>query len=296
MTNFPTPTDFFRPVHCIAGLPFDAYSLGEVIHCLDVAIDQGRRCFLSTPNTNFVVMAKADADFRRSVLISDLSIPDGIPIVWLAYLIGAPLRHRVAGSSLIETLNRRRYQPIRIYLFGGPPDVGRKASFRLNRQAGGLCCVGFNEAGMGSVEELSAEKTIASINQTNPDILLVALGAKKGQRWIEHNLYTCTAPVISHLGATINFMANTLKRAPAQWQHYGFEWLWRIIQEPFLWRRYAHDGFILLGMVVKVLFLRPYTKLLQLPFNRRASLILVCHHPNNTSEIFLSGHWNKNNE
>jgi len=75
-------------------------------------------------------------------------------------------------------------------------------------------------------------------------------GRQKGQAWIEHNRTHITVPIISHLGAVINFVAGKLSRAPVWVQRTGLEWLWRIKEEPSLWRRYASDGLVLLKLLI----------------------------------------------
>jgi N-acetylglucosaminyldiphosphoundecaprenol N-acetyl-beta-D-mannosaminyltransferase len=108
-----------------------------------------------------------------------------------------------------------------------------------------VTCVGFDEPGFGSVEDMSSPEHIGRINMSAPDFVVVAIGAKKGQAWIQHNLTRITAPVISYLGAVVNFAAGTVSRAPRWAQAARLEWLWRVMQEPALWRRYANDGFAL---------------------------------------------------
>jgi len=71
---------------------------------------------------------------------------------------------------------------------------------------------------------------------------VVALGARKGQLWIDRNRQRLQVPVVSHLGAVVNFVAGNVKRAPLWMQKSGLEWVWRILQEPLLWRRYFLDG------------------------------------------------------
>jgi N-acetylglucosaminyldiphosphoundecaprenol N-acetyl-beta-D-mannosaminyltransferase len=111
-------------------------------------------------------------------------------------------------------------------------------------------CVGNEFPGLGSIEEMSGDASIAKINASGADFLLVALGASKGQAWIVHNRARISVPVISHLGAVLNFVAGTVTRAPKWMQNCGLEWLWRIKEEPLLWRRYVHDGRTLLSLFV----------------------------------------------
>ena len=241
--------DFQRNVYCLLGLPFDAVDqAGAVKRVRDAAIRRDR-CFMSTPNLNFLIGCRTDAGFRDSVVHSDLSIADGMPLVWIARALDLPIRERVAGSDLFEQLGSDGTHPLSVYFFGGLPGIAQMACERLNERAPGLVCAGYESPGFGSVAAMSTEETIARINASGADFVVVALGAKKGQAWIEHNRARITAPVISHLGAVLNFVAGTVNRAPARLQTSGLEWLWRIKEEPALWRRYFGDGLALLNLL-----------------------------------------------
>ncbi|WP_343722393.1 WecB/TagA/CpsF family glycosyltransferase [Herbaspirillum seropedicae] len=245
--------DFQRDVWSILGLPFDRVSLGQAAGILQRAASERRRCFLSTPNLNFAVACLDDAAFRHSVIQSDLSIADGMPLVWIARALGLPIKERVAGSSLFQALREQRMEngqaPLRVYFFGGPPGVAQAADEKLNATPSGLRSVGYASPGFGSIEEMSPPQALAHINDSRADFLVVALGAKKGQAWIQHNLAQLRAPVVSHLGAVVNFVAGTVSRAPRWAQKTGLEWLWRIKEEPKLWRRYFDDGMALLRLL-----------------------------------------------
>ena len=241
---------FERNVYCLLGLPFDAVDMAEAERQIRYAAMHRRPCFFSTPNLNFVVACLADGEFRDSVICSDLSIADGMPLVWIARLLGIPIRERVTGSGLFEQLRKGTSTQLLVYFFGGMERVAEAACRGLNTEPSGLACAGYEFPGFGSVDEMSSEESIAKINASGADFLLVSLGAKKGQAWIEHNRARISVPVISHLGAVLNFVAGTVNRAPAWMQNIGLEWLWRIKEEPMLWRRYFGDGLVLLTLLV----------------------------------------------
>jgi len=246
--------DFSRNVWCLLGLPFDAITLEQTAIEILSAANERKSCFLSTPNMNFLCAAQTDNAFRASVINSDLSIADGFHIVLVTKLLGIPIPERVAGSDLIEHLYRRRTTvPLKVFFFGGEPGVGKLASQKINQKPAGLLAIGHYAPGFGTVDEMSAPEIINNINQHDVEFLIVSLGAKKGQAWIELNRRQLNAPVISHLGAVINFYAGTVKRAPMLVQRLGFEWLWRIYQEPGLWRRYYNDGKIYLILLLCVI-------------------------------------------
>lgn len=246
--------DFDREVYCIGGLPFDAIDLSQTMSRLHEAKHSKRPCFLTTPNLNFLALSQQDAAFRNSVLHSDLVIADGAPIVWLAKLLGIPIQERVAGSTLFEALGKEPQEKMKVYFFGGPTGVAAEASTRINEQSTGLTCVGHHSPGFGTVEEMSETTIIDNINLSDADFLVVALGAKKGQAWIVNNLHKIKIPLVSHLGAVVNFEAKRLKRAPVGLQKMGLEWVWRIKEEPHLWRRYWGDGWFLLRFLATKIF------------------------------------------
>lgn len=241
-------------VHLL-GLPFDRVTMDDAVRQVLEAVRTRRRLFLSTPNLNFLVAAQRDPAFRASVLDSDLSLADGMPLVWMSRLLGTPLPERVAGSSLFERLRDEPrpagVDPIRVYFFGGPPGAAEAAARRLNGQGGGMVCVGFESPGFGTVEDMSGEEVIARINAAGADFLVVALGAEKGQAWIQRNRSRLQAPVLSHLGAVVNFAAGTVSRAPVWMQRAGLEWVWRVKEEPRLWRRYAGDARALASLLLR---------------------------------------------
>ena len=234
--------DFSRAVYHVLGLPFDALDMAAATQRIRAAVALRRQCFFSTPNLSFVTAALTNPALRDSVVRSDMSIADGMPLLWAARLMGVPLPERVAGSSLFATLWHAHGAPIKVFFFGGAEGVAEAASQRLNADAAGLRCVGFDSPGFGSVAQMSSDERIGRINATGAEFIVVSIGVAKGQAWIEHNRERLHAPVLAYLGAVVNFVAGTVQRAPAWMQRAGLEWLWRISEEPPLWRRYASDA------------------------------------------------------
>lgn len=239
-----------RDVHCLLGLPFDVVDMAGAVSRVRNAVMLREQCFLSTPNLNWIVGCLTDDAFRDSVIHSDLSIADGTPLLWIAKLLRVPLRERVAGSTLFENIRRGSGEKISAFFFGGPEGVAEAACRQLNSEGMGFICAGYETPGFGSVEEMSTDEIIRRINASRADFLVIALGARKGQAWIERNLERLNVPVISHLGAVVNFVAGTAIRAPVWTQKIGLEWLWRIKEEPNLWRRYFFDGMAFLRLMV----------------------------------------------
>lgn len=289
-------TNFQRKVVCILGLPFDAVSMAQAQAEVSDAIRSQRRCFLSTPNLNFLMASQSDTDFRDSVIRSDLSVADGMPIIWMARLLGLPLPERVAGSTLFDRLRCQAALPIKVFFFGAPDGVAAKAGVVLNQEQGRMTCVGARSPGFGTIAEMSTPALIDEINAAQPDFLVVALGAKRGQAWIEHNLARLEVPVVSHLGAVVNFVAGSIEQAPEKLGRSGLEWLWRIKEEPELWRRYRDDGVafirILITHVIPCAWFSMRARSRQLA---NVMPVVSVAHGSDCNRITLEGDWHAGN-
>ena len=291
VVNGATPDDLSREVYCILGIPVDAIERPAVLRRIETAAASRAPFLISTPNLNFLVNSQSDSEFRESLLLSDLCPADGMSIVWIARLVGVPIKHRIAGSDFFDKLEAEynSAKPLKIFLFGGAEGVAVTASRALNARPGGLCCVGAVCPGFGSIEEMSRQDIIDYINSGNADFLAASLGAKKGQLWLMRNHYRLLVPIRVHLGASINFQAGTLKRAPPIMREFGLEWLWRIKEEPHLWRRYWNDGSVLLRLLLtRVLPLAIWTWWLRLKYRQR-DLIITRAVSHESVTVSLSG-------
>ena len=249
--------DLGRQVHALLGFAFDAVDLSQTVELLRRRAHDRTPCFLTTANLNFVVTALGDPSFRQTALRSDLCVADGMPILWIARLMGVPIRHRVAGADLFERLRFTARplsgQTVKVYFFGGPPGAAEAAREKINARAGLLECVGGESPGFGPVETMSQPAQIDRINASGADFLVAAIGAQKGQTWLDRNRTRLNVPLLSYLGAVVNFEADHVTRAPAWMRHAGLEWAWRTAQEPGLWRRYLRDGLVVGRWVVKAI-------------------------------------------
>ena len=235
--------DLSRNVFGILGMPLDALDLAALVEQIDGAVAARRRFFLSTANVNFLLTSRVDQQFRESLLLSDGCTVDGQPMVWIARLMGMPLFQRASGSDLFDALrSRQRLDRLKVFLFGGAEGVAETLSTSINAEDGGLACVGALNPGFGAISEISADPIIDRINASGADFLTVFLSARKAQAFLLQNCDRLDVPVRAQLGTTINFQAGIVRRAPKVIQRMGFEWLWRVKEEPHLWRRYFSDG------------------------------------------------------
>jgi N-acetylglucosaminyldiphosphoundecaprenol N-acetyl-beta-D-mannosaminyltransferase len=248
----PPRDELLRQIFGVLGLPIDAIGLEPSLRALKAAIEKKEVFLLSTPNVNFLITSRVEPQFRESLLMSDLCVVDGMPITWIARLLGVPIKERVTGADLFDALklDDRVDRPLRVFLFGGTGDVAARVGEKLNARPRGLKCVGTLNPGVGTVDEMSSEKIIEEINASRADLLAVFLSAKKAQCWLLQNHDRLRIPVRAQFGATINFEAGLINRAPLVLRRAGLEWLWRVKEEPYLWRRYWGDGKSLLRLLL----------------------------------------------
>ena len=205
-----------------------------------------------------------------------------MPIIWIAWLSGIPIKNRIAGSDIFDALKAEHStaHPLKVFLFGGHEGVAAAASRALNGQRGGLYCVGWFYPGFCSAEEMSRDDIIDNINSSGADFLVASLGAQKGQLWLQRNHHRLLIPVRAHLGASLNFQAGTVRRAPPIMRKFGLEWLWRIKEEPYLWRRYWNDGRVLLRLLfTHVLPFAFWTWWLRLRYERPGEDLIITPGP-----------------
>ena len=125
-------------------MPVDAIGMSAALGRIASAAAGKVPFLISTPNLNFLINSQSNSDFRESLILSDLCTADGMPIIWIAWLIGIPIKYRVAGSDMFDALKaeQRPADLLKIFFFGGAEGVAAAASQVLNSQPKGLCCVG----------------------------------------------------------------------------------------------------------------------------------------------------------
>jgi N-acetylglucosaminyldiphosphoundecaprenol N-acetyl-beta-D-mannosaminyltransferase len=251
VADWDAPDDLARPVYCILGLPIDAVEMPDVLLRIEAAAASTTPLLFSTVNVNYLAFSERDPTFKDSILRADLCVIDGMPVVWIARFMGLPIRCRIAGSDVFAALKSRpSARKLKLFLLGGDDGVAEEAARVINQRTDRMQCVGSINPGFGSVDEMSRIEIIDQINASGANFLIISLGAQKGHHWLLRNHNRLRVPIRTHLGAVFNFEAGTVKRAPHRIAILGLEWLWRIKEEPRLWRRYWRDGQVLLRLLL----------------------------------------------
>ncbi len=252
----------------MSGVPVDDVLMQEALQVIEKMIEKGGTHQVATANVDYLVHATKDAEYRRILCMCDLVVADGMPIVWTSRLFGIPLRERVTGADMVPELvrlsGRKGYS---IFLLGATPEVAEKAESEMQIMSPGVRVVGRMSPPVRPLNEFDNEPILAAIEAARPDILLVAFGSPKQEKWISRNRHRLNVPVCIGIGGTLDFMAGTVKRAPAWMQKTGMEWLFRMCVDPArLVPRYSADAlwmvrYLLGQLVVQSLFRRPVAAL-----------------------------------
>ncbi len=222
-------------------VPVDIVTRREALDRIDDLVAAGEGGAVFTPNVDHVVLADENAMFRAAYARASLSLADGMPLVWTSRLLGAPLPERVAGSDLVEPLLVRAAQRgWRVGFFGGGPGVAALARDKVRERLPALDIVGVHAPVVGLDDSPSQRAAaIAPLLDTKPHLVLVALGAPKQEIWIDQVRGALRPAVLVGVGASLDFLAGTIPRAPRWMAGSGLEWLYRLGREPRrLWRRY----------------------------------------------------------
>jgi N-acetylglucosaminyldiphosphoundecaprenol N-acetyl-beta-D-mannosaminyltransferase len=236
------PAGAEQPV-VILGVPFDRVTLAGAIDRIDSMVAEGGTHYVVTPNVDFLVKAGRDPELHRILGDADLVLCDGTPLVWASHLLGDPLPGRVAGSDLIPCLLQRAAdRQWRIFLLGGSPEVAAEAATRIAAMHPSLPEIAYYSPPFSKLDEMNNDEIAARVRAADPDIVLVCFGCPKQEKWISRFGARLNVPVMIGAGATIDFLAGKMARAPSWMRQSGTEWIFRLIQEPRrLARRYADD-------------------------------------------------------
>ncbi len=220
-------------------VPVDVMSFSQALSAVEQLVEAGQGGYVFTPNIDHVVTADSHPAFAEAYQRANLSFADGMPIVWASRLLGTPLPERVAGSDLVGPLLQLAGQKKwRVAFFGGGPQVAEKAAAIASEKWG--THVVSTAAPLVNVSDDAQVAAIASeLAAARPQLILLALGAPKQELLIARIAEQVKPAVLLGIGASLDFIAGTVKRAPALMRKTGFEWLYRLAQEPRrLWRRY----------------------------------------------------------
>ena len=214
----------------ILGVDVDAVTMAEAVDVVRRAMDTRAGVMVATANAEMLMRATHDEELRHILNASALVVPDGAGTVWAARHLGHAMPERVAGYDLAQELLRcAPAEGRRVYVFGSAPGVAEKAKAKAEQLYPGIEIVGVRNGFFSPADNAAI---IAEIRAARPDLLLVALGVPKQEKWIAAHLAELDVPVAIGVGGTLDVMAGVMKRAPYWMQKAKLEWLFRGLMQP----------------------------------------------------------------
>ncbi|HEX9494359.1 MAG TPA: WecB/TagA/CpsF family glycosyltransferase [Candidatus Limnocylindria bacterium] len=218
----------------ILGVGFDRVALVDAIAEIEQRLDAGERTFIITANPEFVMLCRSDREVAAIAERADLVVPDGTGAVVAARFLGDPLPGRAPGRLLVDRLaavaSERR---LSLFLLGAAPGVAERAAATLRARHPDLRIAGTHA---GHAEDDA--DVVPRVAAVAPDIVLVAFGMPRQERWIARNVARLpSVRVAVGVGGSLDYLAGAAKAPPAAVHAIGLEWLWRLARDPRRWRR-----------------------------------------------------------
>ncbi len=209
----------------ILGIPFTTLTKHQILDSIVMGLEKKYgKTFIVTPNPELVTLALDSKEYRTVLKSADLSLPDGIGIVWASKMLDEGIKSRITGVDFMKSLCEKvSKKPVSIGLFGAEPGVAEDAADCLKKMYPGIRIL------FASSEWDSKNPPV--------DILFVALGSPKQEKWIYENLDKLQVKVVMGVGGAFDMISGRVKRAPIFMQQIGLEWLWRLFLQPWRLKR-----------------------------------------------------------
>ena len=217
----------------ILGVPIDNLSMDEVIQVLEDQILEGGFHQVATANVDFLIKSIHDDELHEALCRCDLVLPDGMPLVWASRMMGTGLKERVAGADLVPRLAAlSASKGYRIFLLGAEEESSARAAAWMECEYPGVCIAGRYSPEYKPLDQMDQEDILSKIETARPDILLVAFGNPKREKWLAMHRHRLNVPLCIGIGGSLDFLSGKTSRAPKWMQSNGLEWVHRMSQEP----------------------------------------------------------------
>lgn len=217
-------------------------------------IQENKNAYVVTPNVDHIVQLETNKELQDVYANASLILTDGKPLLWIAKWYGTPIKEKISGSDLFPLLcDMAAKKGYSMFFLGAAEGVAAKAADNLMNKYKGLQVIGTYSPPYGFENDSSEMNKIdAMIKKARPDILIVGLGCPKQEKFIYNNYKKLGVPISLGLGASFDFEAGNIKRAPKWMANHGLEWLFRITQDPKrLMKRYLINDMKIFKLAVK---------------------------------------------
>lgn len=229
-------------------------NMDEAIQAIEDMIASEKKSYIVAINVDVVMKIENDSHLKEITDKADMVLVDGKPLEWIAKWHKRPIKAKISGSDLVpilcEIAAEKGYS---IFIIGGKEGIAEKAKQNLERDLPGIKIVGTYAPPFGfEKNERELSRINKMISNVHPDILIACFGCPKQEKWIYENYQKYDAKVSVCAGATVDFLAGNVNRAPKWMSDHGLEWFYRFLQEPKrMFKRYFIDDVKILKLVKK---------------------------------------------
>lgn len=232
----------------------DNLTMQETLEAINQLIQEDKSAYVVTPNVDHIVQLETNKELQSVYANASLILTDGKPLLWIAKWYGTPIKEKISGSDLFPLLcDMAAKEGFKMFFLGAAEGVAVKAAENLSKRYKGLQVVGAYSPPFGferNADEMDKIKSM--IKETEPHILIIGLGCPKQEKFMYHYSKEFGVPISFGLGASFDFEAGNVKRAPKWMSNHGLEWLFRIIQEPKrMAKRYLVDDRKIFRLAIK---------------------------------------------
>ena len=232
----------------------DNITMAEAVDRIEELARGNRPAYVVTPNVDHLIRVENDSVFRDIYEKADLVLADGQPLIWISKLYKTPIREKISGSDLFPRLCERAAQSgLKMFFLGAAEGIAALAAQKLQAKYPGLQVCGTYSPPYGvEKDENETTRILQLIHQADPDILILGLGTPKQEKFLKAHLTELDVPVSLGLGASLDFEAGNIRRAPAWMSRCGLEWFYRLLKEPRrLFKRYLVDDMKIVWLMFK---------------------------------------------
>ena len=229
-------------------------NMDEAIQAIEDMIASKKKSYIVAINVDVVIKIENDSYLKEITDKADMVLVDGKPLEWIAKWHKRPIKAKISGSDLVPILCKRAAEKgYSIFIIGGKEGIAEKAKQNLERDLPGIRIVGTYAPAFGfEKDEKELNRINEMISSAHPDILIACFGCPKQEKWIYENISKYDAKVSVCAGATVDFLAGNVNRAPRWMSEHGLEWFYRFLQEPKrMFKRYFIDDVKILKLIRK---------------------------------------------
>lgn len=229
-------------------------TMPETIAAIERMITAEKKSYVVAINVDVVMKIENDPYLKKIVDNADMVLVDGKPLVWISKMYGKPLKAKISGSDMVPLLCEVAAEKgYKLFIIGGKDGIAEQAKQKLKTKYPNIKIVGtYAPPFEFEKNEEELNKINQMISEVQPDLLIVCFGCPKQEKWIYENIENYDAKVSICAGATVDFIAGNIRRAPRWMSEHGLEWFYRFLQEPKrMFKRYFIDDVKIIGLVKK---------------------------------------------